>query len=915
MLSLARFVRFTACATFLAAAALGVAQTQPSLQITSPADGSSVNPGSAVSFSVSTPTGTAFSAVGVIGEEPLGVSGVTASLPAQFTLAIPSQLALRQYAVTAMGVTVAGASVESDPVNIDVERSDMPLSFSTQAKWLTLEAAGQSIPTIVVASFSDGSNLDVTQSTNVTYQSTNTSIASVDNRGMVTGLAAGATSVTITYRNTNGPNLQLSIPVTVLPPLLTVAPAALDFGSVNVGSNANLALTLTNSSASDNSLTVSAITVGGGNYTETDNCLSSSPLQVGASCAITVTFAPSGSGQSPGALSIANSAGIVPTVIPLAGLGVITAPVINGILPTSGATGANVTISGAAFGATQGTSTVTFNGTTATTAGPWSDTSITAVVPVGATTGNVVVTTAGGSSNGVLFTIVPVPHVTSLTPSSGAIGASVVIAGSGFGATQGTSTVTFNGTTATTVGPWSDTSITAVVPVGATTGNVVVTTAGGSSNGLTFTVTSSTPGCPCTIWNPGSAPSVPDGGPDSSVELGVKFRSDVDGFINGIRFYKATANTGTHVANLWSLTGTLLATATFNNETSSGWQEVSFASPVPVNADTTYIASYFAPNAHYAFDTNYFASIGVDNQMLHALIDSRGVDGGDGVYAYGNTSNFPNLTYFATNYWVDVAFSPNTNASTNPSITNLSSGAGVVGKSVTITGAHFGSIQGTSIVKFNGTVAAPIAWHATSIVVPVPTGATTGNVVVTVNGVASNPATFTVTSTAACPCTIWSSGSVPTVADAGPDFPVELGIKFRSDVDGFINGIRFYKSSSNTGIHVANLWSATGTLLATATFMSETGAGWQEVSFPLPVAVTANTTYVASYFAPSGHYALDASYFSADGVDNQVLHALISSTDPGGGNGVYAYGSNSNFPNQTGGGNNFWVDVVFQPQQ
>jgi hypothetical protein len=297
------------------------------------------------------------------------------------------------------------------------------------------------------------------------------------------------------------------------------------------------------------------------------------------------------------------------------------------------------------------------------------------------------------------------------------------------------------------------------------------------------------------------------------------------------------------------------------------------------------------------------------------LIDSRGVDGGDGVYAYGNTSNFPNLTYFATNYWVDVAFSPNTNASTNPSITNLSSGAGVVGKSVTITGAHFGSIQGTSIVKFNGTVAAPIAWHATSIVVPVPTGATTGNVVVTVNGVASNPATFTVTSTAACPCTIWSSGSVPTVADAGPDFPVELGIKFRSDVDGFINGIRFYKSSSNTGIHVANLWSATGTLLATATFMSETGAGWQEVSFPLPVAVTANTTYVASYFAPSGHYALDASYFSADGVDNQVLHALISSTDPGGGNGVYAYGSNSNFPNQTGGGNNFWVDVVFQPQQ
>ena len=421
-------------------------------------------------------------------------------------------------------------------------------------------------------------------------------------------------------------------------------------------------------------------------------------------------------------------------------------------------------------------------------------------------------------------------------------------------------------------------------------------------------------GAPHSIWSPSSAPTVPDGGPDASVELGVKFKSDVDGFINGIRFYKAAANSGIHVANLWSLTGTLLATATSSNETSSGWQEVSFASPVRISADTTYIASYFAPNAHYPFDTNYFASTGVDNLMLHALIDSRGVDGNDGVYAYGNTSNFPNLTYHATNYWVDVVFTSNPNVSTNPSIVSLSSAAGMVGKSVTITGTHFGNTQGTSQVTFNGTQATPLSWRATSIVVPVPPGATTGNVVVTVNGVASNPAAFTVTSTAVCPCTIWSPGSVPTVADGGPDFPVELGVKFRSDVDGFISGIRFYKSSSNTGTHVANLWSDTGTLLATATFVNETGAGWQEVSFPSPVEVTANATYVASYFAPSGHYALDANYFTLAGVDNQVLHALIGSADPGAGNGVYAYGSNSSFPSQSNSvrGANYWVDVVFE---
>ena len=52
-------------------------------------------------------------------------------------------------------------------------------------------------------------------------------------------------------------------------------------------------------------------------------------------------------------------------------------------------------------------------------------------------------------------------------------------------------------------------------------------------------------------------------------------------------------------------------------------------------------------------------------------------------------------------------------------------------------------------------------------------------------------------------------------------------MRFRVDVDGFITGLRFYKASANTGTHVAHLWTNTGTLLATATFTSETGTGWQ----------------------------------------------------------------------------------------
>ena len=97
---------------------------------------------------------------------------------------------------------------------------------------------------------------------------------------------------------------------------------------------------------------------------------------------------------------------------------------------------------------------------------------------------------------------------------------------------------------------------------------------------------------------------------DTSVELGVKFRSDVAGTITGIRFYKASANTGTHVGNLWSSTGTLLATATFTNETASGWQQVAFSSPVAITADTVYVASYHAERGHYSADVNYFATPG-----------------------------------------------------------------------------------------------------------------------------------------------------------------------------------------------------------------------------------------------------------------------------------------------------------------
>jgi hypothetical protein len=181
---------------------------------------------------------------------------------------------------------------------------------------------------------------------------------------------------------------------------------------------------------------------------------------------------------------------------------------------------------------------------------------------------------------------------------------------------------------------------------------------------FTTVAASNAQGCPCSGWPSTATPTNPAVNDPGAVELGVKFRVDVDGYITGVRFFKGTGNTGTHIGNLWSLDGSRLATANFINETASGWQEVQFSTPVPVAANTVYIASYYAPNGHYAGDNNFFANAGVDNAPVHLL--QNGVSGGNGVYAYGSSSGFPSQTYLSSNYWVDVAFTP---AATGPDTT------------------------------------------------------------------------------------------------------------------------------------------------------------------------------------------------------------------------------------------------------
>jgi hypothetical protein len=149
-----------------------------------------------------------------------------------------------------------------------------------------------------------------------------------------------------------------------------------------------------------------------------------------------------------------------------------------------------------------------------------------------------------------------------------------------------------------------------------------------------------------------ATPGTADSGDTDPVVVGVKFQADVAGTVTGVRFYKAATNTGTHVGTLWSAGGSVLGQGTFTGESASGWQTVTFATPVTVTAGTTYIAAYLAPNGHYATTPAGFAG-GIDNAPLHALADGSS---SNGVFAYSSTPVFPTGSWNATNYWVDVLF-------------------------------------------------------------------------------------------------------------------------------------------------------------------------------------------------------------------------------------------------------------------
>ncbi|MGB8384791.1 MAG: DUF4082 domain-containing protein, partial [Dermatophilaceae bacterium] len=342
------------------------------------------------------------------------------------------------------------------------------------------------------------------------------------------------------------------------------------------------------------------------------------------------------------------------------------------------------------------------------------------------------------------------------------------------------------------------------------------------------------PPCPCSIWAAAATPNNPAEADTAAVEVGTKFRSDSNGFVTGVRFYKGSGNTGTHVGHLWTTARTKLGTVTFSGESAGGWQQASFASPVAITANTTYIVSYYAPVGRYAADAGSFATQGVDNAPLHAL--ANGVDGANGVYRYGTGGGFPANTYQSSNYWVDVVFDTSATDTTPPTVTANSPAANATGvpTTSTVTATFSEPIQaGTAQVALTaGGTAVPgtAVYDAPSRTVTfTPTAALAVSTVhtATVTG-AMDPAgntmapfswSFTTAASGSgCPCTIWANTAVPTTVTENDNSAVELGVRFRTSTTGFITGLRFYKGPSNTGPHTGSLWTNTGTRLSTVTY-------------------------------------------------------------------------------------------------
>lgn len=192
--------RWACCGAFLVGMLAAPLWTQPKIAITSPRDGVVVHPGESVTVIVTVSPPESLRMVAVFPEDSLKIKGdlVLSAPPYRFTFEVPKDIQVAgRYGMFASGLLAVNGSIDSDPIGIDVERSDPPLRLEEEFGSLTLGHVGESSTLLIYGTYADGSKVDLTHSSLTKYTSASQAIVKIDSHGRATAAGAGSTSITV----------------------------------------------------------------------------------------------------------------------------------------------------------------------------------------------------------------------------------------------------------------------------------------------------------------------------------------------------------------------------------------------------------------------------------------------------------------------------------------------------------------------------------------------------------------------------------------------------------------------------------------------------------------------------------------------------------------------------------------------
>jgi hypothetical protein len=321
-------------------------------------------------------------------------------------------------------------------------------------------------------------------------------------------------------------------------------------------------------------------------------------------------------------------------------------------------------------------------------------------------------------------------------------------------------------------------------------------TALAAAESWTFT----TAACPCSLFSSTLLPAsqnnpVQDGRTGAgpwSYEMGVKVSVDQPMQLNAIRFFKGSAETGTHIGRVWTAAGTQLAQVTFATESASGWQQQTLGSPITLQPGTTYVVSV-GFNAVYSFTPGGLAA-----QIVSGPLRSV-ADGLNGVYG-ASAGSFPSLSWNSSNYFVDLEAIPAGDPGA-PSVlsTTPTNGATGIARGATVNATFSRAMDATTITATtfrltgpSGQIAATVAYNAATTTATLTPSAplaynTSYTATITTGARASDgtplaaPATWTFTTAAAVPPTVTTT--IPTNGATDIGTGVQPRATFNKDID------------------------------------------------------------------------------------------------------------------------------------